>query len=499
MYRAPLRDIEFVLQELLGATPLAGCRDFPDYSADLAHTVLEEAARFAETVLEPLNKTGDREGAHWSAAGVAMPAGFKEAYRQFVEGGWPQLGSSPEYGGEAVPQMLATAVQEIWSAANLSFELCPMLTHGAAHALALTGSAAQRQLYLPKMVSGEWTGTMVLTEPQAGSDLGLVRTRAVPEGDHHRLFGQKIFITFGEHDYTPNIVHMVLARVEGAPAGTRGISLFIVPKMLVQPDGSLGERNDVRCVSIEHKLGIHASPTCVMAFGEREGAVGYLVGEANRGLEYMFIMMNTARLGVGLQGCAMAERALQQAAEWARTRVQGKPLETRAGSKAAGGLATAAGAGAPTNAAAAASDPAAIIHHPDVKRMLLTMQAGVEAMRARRLCGLPARSRRTSRRGERAERRAGAGGPAHPDREGLVHRAWNRDRLDGHPGPRGHGLHRGDRRGAVPARRAHHGDLRGNDGHPGERPDRTQDRPRWRRRHEATAGRYARGARRTRG
>jgi len=358
MYRAPLKDIEFVLGELLAEQSLAARQSFPDYSPELATSILGEAARFAETVLEPLNKTGDREGAHWSATGVTAPAGFKAAYRQFVEGGWPQLGVSPDYGGQAVPQTLTTAVQEIWAAANLSFKLCPMLTHGAAHALELTGSEAQRALYLPRMVSGQWTGTMVLTEPHAGSDLGLIRTRAVPQGDRYRLFGQKIFITWGEHDYTENIVHMVLARIDGAPAGTRGISLFIVPKVLVGPDGRLGERNDVRCVSIEHKLGIHASPTCVMAFGERDGAIGYLVGEPNRGLEYMFIMMNTARLAVGLEGYAVAERAFQQAADWARSRVQGAPLGER-------------GAASTT-----------IVHHPDVKRMLLTMKASVEAMRA---------------------------------------------------------------------------------------------------------------------
>jgi 3-(methylthio)propanoyl-CoA dehydrogenase len=356
-YHAPLRDIEFVLHELIGPEALAGCRDFGDYSADLANSVLAEAARFAESVLAPLNKPGDREGAHWSAAGVAAPAGFKEAYRQFIEGGWPQLGASPEYGGQVLPQILVSAVQEIWAASNLAFKLCPMLTHGAAHALALTGTAEQKRLYLPRMVSGEWTGTMVLTEPQAGSDLGLIRTQAIPEGDHYRLFGQKIFITWGEHDYTENIIHMVLARIDGAPAGTRGISMFIVPKVLVHPDGRLGERNEVRCVSIEHKLGIHASPTCVMAFGEEKGAVGYLVGEANRGLEYMFIMMNTARLAVGLEGYAVAEAAFQQASDWARSRVQGKPPG-------------AAGASAP------------IVHHPDVKRMLLGMKSSVAAMRA---------------------------------------------------------------------------------------------------------------------
>ncbi len=381
MYRAPLDDIGFVLRELIGAQALAGCPDFADYSPDLASTVLAEAARFAESVLAPLNKSGDHEGARWTEAGVAAPKGFKDAYREFVEGGWPRLGASSEYGGEAVPQMLATAVQEIWASANLSFELCPMLTHGAANALALTGSQAQRELYLPKLVSGEWTGTMVLTEPQAGSDLGLIRTRAVPEGDHYRIFGQKIFITWGEHDYTDNIVHMVLARIDGAPPGTRGISLFIVPKVLVKPDGSLGQRNEVRCVSIEHKLGIHASPTCVMAFGEKQGAIGYLVGEPHHGLEYMFIMMNTARLGVGLQGCSMGECAFQQAAEWARSRVQGKPPVGQApAGQAPAAQAPAAGPGA---AGADKGDAgAAIIQHPDVKRMLLSMKSSVEAMRA---------------------------------------------------------------------------------------------------------------------
>jgi len=357
MYQVPLKDFDFVLHELIGVDALAGCPDFADYSAELGNSVLAEAARFAETVLEPLNKPGDREGAHWSAAGVTTPAGFKEAYRQFVEGGWPELGADPEFGGQVLPKTLVSSVQEIWASANLAFKLCPMLTHGAAHALSLTGSAEQKRLYLPKMVRGEWTGTMVLTEPQAGSDLGLIRTRAVPEGEHYRLFGQKIFITWGDHDYTENIIHMVLARIDGAPAGTRGISLFIVPKVLVQPDGRLGERNDVRCASIEHKLGIHASPTCVMVFGERQGAVGYLVGEPNRGLEHMFIMMNTARLAVGLEGYAVAEAAFQTAADWARNRVQGKPP------------------GAP------AAGPATIVHHPDVKRMLLGMKASVAAMR----------------------------------------------------------------------------------------------------------------------
>ena len=350
MYRAPVKDFRFVLDELLQVQSLAGSQGLADYSPELAESVLSEAARFSETVLEPINQSGDREGAKWTPDGVLTAKGFKDAYRQFVEGGWPQLGADPDFGGQPMPHALVIAAQEMWASANLSFKLCPMLTQGAVEALHLNGLAAQKQKYLPRMVSGEWTGTMVLTEPHAGSDLGLVRTRAVPEGDHYRLFGQKIFITWGDHDLTPNTIHMVLGRIEGAPAGVKGISLFVVPKLLVNDDGSLGERNEVRCVSIEHKLGMHASPTCVLAFGDQKGAVGYLVGEPNRGLEYMFIMMNAARLSVGVEGYAMAERAFQRAADWARTRVQGQGK--------------------------------AIIQHPDVKRMLLTMKSGTEAMRA---------------------------------------------------------------------------------------------------------------------
>ena len=359
MYRAPLTELRFVLEELLGTEQLAAdCPALADYSDEIGASILEEAARFGETVLDPLYRPGDREGAHWTPEGVSTPKGFKEAYRQFVSGGWPQLGTDPRFGGQRLPQSLTSAVQEIWGASNLSFELCPMLTHGAVHALELCGSEAQQRLFLPKMASGEWTGTMVLTEPHAGSDLAQVRTRAVPEGDHYRLFGQKIFITWGDHDYTDNIIHMVLARIEGAPAGIKGISLFIVPKVLVNADGSLGERNEVRCVSIEHKLGIHASPTCVMQFGHERGATGYLVGEPNRGLEYMFIMMNTARLAVGVQSYAVGERAFQQAAQYARTRLQGKP------------------------AGASGAQRLPIIHHPDVRRMLLTMKSCTEASRA---------------------------------------------------------------------------------------------------------------------
>jgi 3-(methylthio)propanoyl-CoA dehydrogenase len=358
MYRAPLRELRFVLEELLGSGSLAAAAQLADYSDELARSVLEEAGRFAETVLEPLNRPGDTAGARWTAEGVQAPPGFRDAYQQFVAGGWPALGGPPEFGGQQMPLVMVTAVGEIWGSANLAFKLGPMLTHGAVHALELSGSQAQKDLFLAKMVSGEWTGTMVLTEPQAGSDLGQVRTRAVADGNNYRLFGQKIFITWGDHDLTPNTIHMVLGRIDGAPAGVKGISLFIVPKYLVNRDGSLGERNHVRCLSIEHKLGIHASPTCVLAFGEKDGAVAYRVGEAGRGLEYMFIMMNSARLSVGSEGYAVGERAFQRALEWARTRVQGKPP------------------------VAQAHGPAPIIEHPDVKRMLLLMKSQTEASRA---------------------------------------------------------------------------------------------------------------------
>ena len=369
MYRAPAKDIQFVIDELLDTEQLRNCPPFADYSAETTEAVLTEAARFAETVLEPLCKSGDVEGAKWTPDGVTTPKGFKEAYQQYSENGWAGLRAATEFGGQHVPIMLGTAVEEMWAGANLAFKLCPMLTQGAIEALEQYGAPEHQQTFLPKMVSGEWTGTMNLTEPQAGSDLAQIRTRATPDGKNYRLFGQKIFITYGEHDFTANIVHMVLARIDGAPPGVKGISLFIVPKFLVNADGSLGERNDVKCASIEHKLGIHASPTCVMLYGEKQGAVGYLVGEPNRGLEYMFVMMNAARLSVGLEGYALAERAFQQAAEWARTRVQGKPPATaaRVGRSASMGTGT---------------SPAPIIGHPDVKRMLLTMKSYTEALRS---------------------------------------------------------------------------------------------------------------------
>ena len=358
MYCAPLKDLRFNMHELIGESALQACPAYAEFSLDLADAVLEEAGKFAETVLDPLYKSGDRDGARWTPDGVIGAPGFKAAYQQFVEGGWASLRASPEHGGQGVPYVIGTAVEELWAASNLSFKLCPMLTQGAVEAIEQYGTEEQKHLYLAKMVSGEWTGTMNLTEPQAGSDLAAIRTRAQPDGDHYRLFGQKIFITYGDHDFTPNTIHLVLARIDGAPAGVKGISMFIVPKFLVNADGSIGERNDVQSISIEHKLGIHASPTCVMAYGQKQGAIGYLVGEANRGLEYMFVMMNAARLSVGLEGYAVADRAYQQAAEWARTRVQGKPPVP--------GI----------------NAPAPIIYHPDVKRMLLTMKSQIEALRA---------------------------------------------------------------------------------------------------------------------
>jgi alkylation response protein AidB-like acyl-CoA dehydrogenase len=358
-YRAPLQEMSFVLNELAGLAQVASLPGFEEATPDTVSAILEEAAKFATNVLDPLNGRGDREGATLLADGsVKTPAGFKEAYRQFIENGWNGLTKNPEYGGQGLPQLVATPVEEMWHSANMAFDLCPLLTQGAIEALELCGTPEQKALFLPKMVDGTWTGTMNLTEPQAGSDLAAVRTRAVPQGDGtYKLYGQKIFITYGEHDYTDNIVHLVLARTPDAPEGVKGISLFIVPKYLTNADGSLGARNDVHCVSLEHKLGIHASPTAVLAYGDKGGAVGYLIGEENRGLEYMFIMMNLARFSVGVEGVGISERAYQRAVAYARDRVQGKPV----------GFDKAAGT---------------IIEHPDIRRMLMTMRAYTEATRA---------------------------------------------------------------------------------------------------------------------
>ncbi|MGR2740573.1 acyl-CoA dehydrogenase [Billgrantia sp. Q4P2] len=353
-YAAPVRDFRFVLEELLEYRSL-DLPVFEEASPDLVEAVLEEAAKLAGEVWAPLNASGDRQGCvRREDGGVTLPDGFAEAYQAYVEGGWNGIGVSQALGGQGLPEVVASSVQEMLHGANMALGLCPMLTAGAIEALAHHGSDALKQTYLPKLVEGSWTGTMNLTEPQAGSDLSKVRTRAVPEEDHYRLFGQKIFITWGEHDASENIIHLVLARKPDAPEGNKGISLFLVPKYLVNEDGSLGERNDVTCASIEHKLGIHGSPTCTLSFGEGDGAIGYLVGEEGRGLNHMFTMMNEARHKVGVQGIGVAERASQHAFAYALDRVQGKARGTEA----------------------------TISEHLDVRRMLLSMRARTDALRA---------------------------------------------------------------------------------------------------------------------
>ncbi len=357
-YVAPVKDILFTLQDIAGLPEIAALPGYQDASPDTVAAVLEEAAKFAGGVLAPLNYSGDQQGSRAENGKVATPDGFPEAYRQFGEAGWNSVAFDPEFGGQGMPWALTTALQEMWNAANMSFALCPLLTQGAIEALQVHGSAQQKATYLANMIAGKWTGTMNLTEPQAGSDLGAIKTKATPDGDRYRIKGQKIFITYGEHDLAENIVHLVLARLPDAPRGSKGISLFIVPKYLIKPDGSLGAHNDLRCVSIEHKLGIHASPTCTMAYGDGDGALGDLVGEPHAGLEYMFTMMNNARLAVGVQGLAIADRAYQQAVGYAKARVQSTVIGAPAG------------AGLP------------ILHHPDIRRNLMTMRALTEAMRS---------------------------------------------------------------------------------------------------------------------
>jgi alkylation response protein AidB-like acyl-CoA dehydrogenase len=358
-YVAPVKDMLFCMKELANIEAVAQLPGFEEAGLETAQAVLEECAKFNEGVLAPLNFEGDKNPSYWKDGEVFTTPGFKDAFRQFGEGGWQGLQHPTDFGGQGLPKTIGAACIEMLNSANMSFALCPLLTDGAIEALLTAGSPEQQAIYLPKMIEGTWTGTMNLTEPQAGSDLALVRTRAEPQPDGtYKIFGTKIFITYGEHDMAENIVHLVLARVVGAPEGVKGISLFVVPKFLVKADGSLGERNDAHCVSIEHKLGIKASPTAVLQFGDHGGAIGTLVGQENRGLEYMFIMMNAARYAVGMQGIAVAERAYQKAVQYAKDRVQSRPVD------------------------GSMPGSAPIIHHPDVKRMLMTMRAQTEGCRA---------------------------------------------------------------------------------------------------------------------
>jgi acyl-CoA dehydrogenase len=378
-YRSPVADIIYSLNHVAGFDRAIDEGIFGELDSDTAASVIGEAGRFATDVIAPLNRIGDLHGAVYENGHVSSPPGFREAYRAWAMAGWGGVTGSPEYGGMGLPHTINAACAELWNGASMGFALCPLLTEGAIGALNAYASEELRRTYLGKLIAGEWSGTMNLTEPQAGSDLNAVKTRAErgPDGAY-RIFGQKIFITYGEHDMADNIVHLVLARLPGAPQGTRGLSLFLVPKFLVKPDGALGPRNDVRCASIEHKLGIHASPTCVMIYGDAGGATGWLVGEENRGLAAMFVMMNSARLSVGMQGVGIADRALQQALAYARDRRQGRGLK--------GGLAM-----------------SPIIEHADVQRMLLTMKALTHA--ARGICHLTAVAIDRSLHGANADER----------------------------------------------------------------------------------------------
>jgi acyl-CoA dehydrogenase len=381
-YQAPVDDIMHALKTAAGLDGLIERGLLGGLDEETVRAVIEEAGKFGAEVLDPLSAPGDRAGSKLVGGKVVTPPGWAEAYQQFVDGGWAALAAPEAWGGQHLPQVIATVAGEIWNSANLAFGLCPLLTHGAVDALEAQGSEELKRLYLPKMVSGEWTGTMNLTEPHAGSDLGVLRTRAVKQADgSYRIFGTKIFITYGDHEMTKNIIHLVLARLPDAPPGTRGISLFLVPKHLVGKDGAIGARNDVVVAGVEHKLGIHASPTCVMKFGEADGAVGYLVGEENRGLNVMFIMMNAARLAVGTQGVAVAERATQRALQYAKDRRQGRSP------KGGDGMAP-------------------IIEHADIRRSLLTMKALTQAARA--ICLVTARETDVARRSKDAGERAAA-------------------------------------------------------------------------------------------
>ena len=358
-YVPPIEDLEFVLKEVIGLDQICDLAGYGEVSPDLVRSVLIEAGRFASEILAPLNRIGDVEGSRLENNVVFTPTGWKEAYQQFVRGGWNGLLLDPEYGGQGLPQVVGVAVQELWDGANMSFGLCPMLTQTAAELIAFRGTLKQKKIYLERLVSGEWTGTMNLTEPQAGSDLSCIRTQAVSTEDGHYLIrGQKIYITYGDHDLTDNIVHLVLARTPDAPEGVKGISLFIVPKFLPTSDGVSETRNDVRTVSIERKLGIHASPTAVLSYGDAGGAIGYLLGEENRGLEYMFVMMNRARHAVGVEAYAVAQQAYQHASAYAEQRIQGRGVDSDH------------------------MDRVPIVRHPDVTRMLMEMRCRIEAMRA---------------------------------------------------------------------------------------------------------------------
>jgi alkylation response protein AidB-like acyl-CoA dehydrogenase len=384
-YAAPVKQIRFALDSIVGLPRLYGNRAFPEMDFEVVDAVLDEAGRFAAEVVAPLNAVGDREGAKLENGAVRLPSGFAAAYRSFVDAGWNGLAGATEYGGQGLPHTIGLAVQEMWQSANMAFGLCPILSQGAIEALTAHGTPEQKKTYLPKLIPGAWTGTMNLTEPHAGSDVGALKTKAVKQSDGScKITGTKIFITWGDHDAAENIIHLVLARLPDAPPGTRGISLFLVPKFLVKPDGSLGARNDLRCVGLEHKLGIHGSPTCVMSFGDNGGATGFLIGHENKGMAAMFTMMNAARLNVGMQGVAIAERSYQLALAYARERRQGKPFGLQHETL----------------------EMSPIIFHADVRRMLLTQKAMIEAGRA--ICLANAMAMDEARHGETPAIRAAA-------------------------------------------------------------------------------------------
>ncbi len=458
-YRAPIPDMLLALNHGAGLQAAVAAGHYGDFDADITAAVLEEAGKFATDVLAPLNRVGDQHGIKLEAGKVTTAPGWPDAYRRWSEAGWNAVSGPEGFGGQGLPLAINAACTEIWSASNIAFGLCPLLTLSAIEALDAHGSADLKRIYLGKLVSGEWTGTMQLTEPQAGSDVGALRTRAerAPDGSY-RIKGSKIFITYGDHDMTDNIVHFVLARLPDAPPGTKGISLFLIPKFMVNADGSLGARNDIFPSGVEHKLGMHASPTCTMTMGDHGGAIGYLIGEENQGMRCMFTMMNQARLGVGLEGVGIADRAYQQALGFAQERKQGRAVGKQ-------------GEG---------SDP--IIVHPDVKRMLMQMRALTAAARTHLLCHRGrARRRRARHRCQGASRGRRPRRAADADRESLLHRYRQRGRLSRRAGPWRHGLHRGDRRGAALSRRPHHRDLRGHQRHPGDRPRDPQARCQWRR------------------